>query len=254
MSQILLTNDFGSAPFDRGRRTVWLHHDKDCVGASRTVSLSRFMDDPRAAVSGADLLVVCGLVTRLCTPSNRVKLGQFLTEPWWGPPRISVDRCLFVGEPWRMWWHWGCVGRPFANYFTSYRLESDWKRYIDTDAKNPCTIERIVEYGRGVVSHRGGFRFRDVAIHVEPMSAERHQLYADVKERVFNEEKTIAAIIRRLSEYATSCYPSRHVPRDLFAAESHEIRLTDLGVDVYLASRIRESVALTNAIAGAFAC
>lgn len=254
MSQIQLMSDFSAASFDRGCRSVWLHHDKDQVAAERTVTLSRFMDDPRSSVAGADLLVVCGLVTRLCTPSNRVKLGQFLTEPWWGPPRVSVDRCLFIGDPWRMWWHWGCVGRPFANYFTSYRLESDWKRYIDTEMNNPCTIEKVVEYGRGVVEHRNGFRFRDVAIHVEPMSAEQHELYAAAKELAFVEEKTISAIIRRLSAFAETAYPQRSIPRDLFSAESHTIRLTDFGVDVYLSKRIRETVALTNAVAEEFAC
>jgi len=254
MSQILLTSSFDAAPFDRGPRTVWLHGNRDSIAAERTVALSQFLDKPRESVAGAELLVVCGLVSRLCTPSNRVRLGQFLTEPWWGPPRVSVDTHLFVGDPWRMWWHWGCAGKPFANYYTSYRLESDWKRYVETGAGNPCAIERIVEFGAGVVQHRGGFRFGRVDIRFEQLSSQAHEEYAAEKERAFAEEKTVAAILRRLAAFAGRLYPERVVPRDLFEFRNHEIRVTDLGVDTYLAGRIREAVALTNAVAERFAC
>ena len=153
-----------------------------------------------------------------------------------------------------MWWHWGCVGKPFANYFTSYRLESDWRRYVDIETNNPCTIERVVEYGRGIVSHCGGFKFRDVDVHVEPQAADRHHEYENEKERAFTEETTVSAIIRRLSAYASKCYPKRSLPKDLFASESHEIRATDLGVDTYLVNRILETVALTNHVAEEFSC
>lgn len=254
MSQILLTNDWDSVPLDRSSRSVWLHHDSDVVRASRCVSLSRFMDDPRGAVDGAELLVVCGLVSRLCTPSNRVKLGQFLTEPWWGPPRVSVDRCLFVGEPWRMWWHWGCVGKPFSKYHTSYRMESDWKLYVDTGDKNPCDISQVVEYGRGIVEFRDGFRFAKIGMHVEPMSDEAKEQYAEEKESAFAEEKTATAIIRRLDRFAQRLYPQRHVPRNLFADDTHHVRVTDFGVDSYLVTRMQEVVNLTNQIAENFAC
>lgn len=254
MSQIFLVSDYEDAPLDRTRRTVWLHHDRETVNASRSISLSKFLDDPRASVADSDLLVVCGLVTKICTPSNRVKLGQFLTEPWWGPPRVSVDTCLFVGDPWRMWWHWGCVGRPFANYFTSYRLESDWKRYVETDQNNPCTIERIAEYGNGIVEHRNGFSFSNVRFQIQQVSSDCHERYAETKELAFLEEKTVAGIIRRLTEFCQSVYPDRFIPRNLFSSQNHNIRITDLGVDAYIAKRIRDTVSLTNAIAEMFAC
>jgi hypothetical protein len=254
MSQIFLTNDCEKAPFDRGDRTVWLHHDKDEINANRTIKLSSFLDDPRSAVANSDLLVVCGLVTKLCRPSNRVKLGQFLTEPWWGPKRASVDSCLFIGEPWRMWWHWGCIERPFANYFTSYRLESDWNRHIELETDNPCSIERIIEFGNGHVQHCDGFRFGSINIHIEKFSDAKHSSYAEEKEKSFAEEKTIKAIIRRLSAFADASYPDRSIPKDLFASTDHEIRVTDFGVDMYLLKRIRETIELTNAIAEAFQC
>lgn len=251
---IYLTNDRDSLSLPKDSKTVWLHHKSEPTNAERMVDLPTFLGDPRAAVRGADLMIVCGLVTKLCNPANRVKLGQFLTEPWWGPPRVSVDRCLFVGEPWRMWWHWGCVQKPFAEYFTSYRLESDWRRYIDTEQGNPCALERVVEFGSGVVEWRGGFRFDRVVTHVEKMSSEAHERYRAEKAKAFDEEKTPAAIIRRLGEFAFLEYPLRSVPKDIFARSSLSIAVTDFAVDRYLVGRIMEMVSLTNGIAEAFAC
>lgn len=251
---VVLISDYAAAGFPTGPDAVWLHAPGDAVPGCRAVTLPDFLSDPKAAVQGADLLVVCGLVSRMCRPGNRVRLGQYLTEPWWGPPRVSVDSHLFVGEPWRMWWHFGCVGQPFADCHTSYRLESHYRRYIDTGRDDPCGLDAVVRYGAGVVRWAGGFRFDDVSIHVEPMSPAAHDRYRLEKERAFGGEKTAAGLIRRLVAVAAREYPSRVLPADPFKSPILSARVTDFPVDAYLVGRLREAVALTNGAAEAFAC
>lgn len=254
MSQIFWTEDYNSVDLPRDSTAVWLHHKSEKVAAERTVDLQGFLENPKKAVEGATLLVVCSLVSKLCTPSNRVKLGQFLTEPWFGPERVSVDRMLFKGKPWRAWWHFGCVGKPFAGCTTSFALEGRYSRWEERRGGNPCELETFVRDGKRVVQYRSGFCFDRFEVRVEPMPEDVRREYAEEKERAFAECPTICKIVARLEAFAQKVYPSRMVPDDIFKARDVEIVATDLPIDNFLIEDIREKVELTNRCAEEFAC
>lgn len=254
MSRILLTKEPNTLDLPRDGRTLWLHHPKERIEAERTLDLPTFMEKGWDAIAGVDLLVVVGLVSRLCTPSNRVRIGQFLTDPWDGPPRISVDDKLFITDPWRLWWHFGCVAAPWGECYTSYKLETQWNSSLVGMRENPCTPQEVERWGKGVISAINPFRFTEVDVHVEPMSKDVQEDYAEEKERAFNEETTHTAIIKRLASFADRVYPFRAVPsfRQLFDSESAVLRLTDLGVDRWLKQQLQLRIDLTNYVAEHF--
>jgi len=254
MNRLWLTDDPAKAGLPTGSDTVWLHAAGEAVQAERTVSLPEFLKGPREAVRGSKLLVVVGLVTNLCRPANRVKLGQYLTEPWWGPPRISVDTHLFVGDPWRFWWHFGCAGAAYADLHTSYRLESQWKHYVERGGENPCSPEMLLRFGRGVIGFRGGFKFDSFSVATEVVSGDVRDRYAVEKEKAFAEEKTANGIIKRLAKFVQAACPNRNFPADPTQQGNLAVTATDLPVDAFLLDRLRETVELTNAVAGEFAC
>jgi len=256
MGKIHLTDNHDQLNLPRGREAVWLHSAKDRrPRAERCVTLPEFLDAPWESVKGADLLVVVGLVSRFCTPGNRVRLGQYLTDPWKGPERVSVDDRLFIVDPWRMWWHFGCAGIDFGGCSVSYTLETRWNGFVVGMRENPCVASELDRYGLGVIEARGAFKFEPINIHVEPMPEEVRERYATEKEVAFNEEATPAAIIKRLAAFASSVYPPRSVPsfRDMFRARHLEVRATDLGVDRFLVGQIMLRAELTNYAAERFA-
>lgn len=255
MSRIFLTTTPDLLDLPRDRSAVWLHANRAPRPlAERTVTMGDFMRDPHGAVRGADVLIVVGLVSQITTPGNRVKTGQWLTDPWpSGPRRVSVDDKLFITDPWRLWWHFGCVGADYMGLATSYRAESMWRNSLVGKEPNPVTLENVLRYGHDVVRALNPFRF-DYSVRVELMPPDVHTAYLSEKERAFSEERTINAIIDRLSAFAQRVYPERQVPsfRAMFNSSRLSVVATDLGVDRWLVAQIEERVRLINGVAEAF--
>lgn len=254
--RICLTNDPSSAGFPLDKSAVWVHHKSDVAPGERSVEVDTFVKDPRPYYANADCVVLLNLVSKIIRPGSRLKYGQYLTDPWNGPPRVSVDTHLFIQQPWRAWFHFGAVDAPFGEpaekYHTSYRVETDWNFYLEGKIPNPCTIARIERYGAGVVVFRHGFRFLDTTIEVVAMDESVHADYADEKEEAFSECKTATSLLKRLSDYAQSVCPTRSIPKDLFSYARPSIIVTDLGIDKYLLGEINQQIALTNQIAETF--
>ena len=199
------------------------------------------------------VMVTVGL-SRILTPSNRVRLGQVLLRPRPTVRRISVDDVLFVSEPWRAWWHFFATRTAYRDFTDSFIAESKFRAAHENRTSDPFSLDEIVRWGRGHIQATGPFRFDPIFETVVPMPASVHEDYAVIKEDAFTQEKSVSAIIRRLSGFASSVLPERQVPTTsaIFRGRSVQITRTDLAVDVYLASVIRHAVDLTNGIAEAF--
>jgi hypothetical protein len=203
-------------------------------------------------VDTRDTLVIVGL-NRIITPANRVQVGGMVLRPrkW---RRISVDTTLFRSEPWRAWFHFGCVGAPYHGYSYSYLAETDWKAFHEGKrAADPFSFEAIEQAGSGALRSEYE-RYFDLTVETVNVGAEFHREYAAEKARAFDEEHTISAIIKRLETFAQKALPWRTVPTParLFAAGSHHIVRTDLKVDEFLVGRLQALADLTNKIAARF--
>lgn len=252
--RIFLASDQMRVGLPTDRSVVWVHHKSERPPVAWAVEVDEFVADPRPYYR-ADAVVLLNLVSKIVRPGSRMKYSA-LTDPWNGPPRMSVDSHLFVGEPWRMWWHFGAVGAPIGaaeeKYHTSYRIETDWKLFIEASRENPCTIERVRRYGAGVILCVDPFAFDHVKIDVVEQTARVHEEYLVEKERAFCECKTPVALLRRLSNWAQAACQHRSVPKDPFASRSLRVVLTDLGIDRYLRAGIESQVEFTNDIAASF--
>jgi hypothetical protein len=204
-------------------------------------------------LKGKDTLVVVGL-SKILTPANRTKIGPYLLRPIPGVKRISIDTTLFIVEPWRAWWHFGCVGAKYREFSYSYLAESRWKAAQEGHGGDPFSLEEIGKWGDGVIQSMDKNHFDDVSVHVIQMSKDIHEAYQALKAKCFDEEHTSAAIIKRLSDFADSACPFRVIPTmsQLFKRTSHRIVATDLGVDNWLTGQIMNMVTLTNGIASRF--
>lgn len=253
---IWLTRDVDAVPLDRGAGTLWVYADKWAPpAAERRMAATPFLRDPWESVADIDLLVVVGL-TDIVTPANRVRTGPFLTEPWRGPQRESVDRCLFVGEPWRAWWHWGCVGAEWDDVPHSFAMEGRWNQSMEGRRSNPCTLEEVLRVGRGIVrAHASAPRFGGLTVNVRKVNDDVRAGYAREKELAFQEETTWKGLVKRLGAFAQEACAERSVPSRtaLFKALGDlvcpSITVTDLPVDALIAGWYRETVALVDGVA-----
>jgi len=216
------------------------------------VELATLLERREEWLGAPGTMVVVGL-SRLMTPSNRVKLGQVLLRPRPHLHRISVDEVLFVSEPWRMWWHFYAVGAERWGFTDSFLAETRWKNAHELRTSDPFGVEAVLRAMDGVVAGDEPFRFPEIEVETIEAPSRVHADYAAVKEEAFANEKTVAGIIRRLAAFAQQAEPRRAVPTParLFrrGAAVPRIVATDLPVDRYLVAKHLEYVTLTNAIA-----
>jgi hypothetical protein len=218
------------------------------------VDIEDIVREPTRLVPGLTFVVV-GL-SRMMTPSNRVRLGGVLHDARRGVRRIVVDRQLFVGEPWRLWWHFRCVGADDGPWglTDSFLAETRWQRAREQRTTCPFALDAVVTAAKGVVRAEDAFRFGPVDVDERPVSDAVRAAYAREKERAFTNEKTLPAIIRRLAAVATEALPERAVPSagpSLWDHPPSRIVCTDLAVDRFLVGEVLDRMALTNAVANA---
>jgi hypothetical protein len=204
-------------------------------------------------LEGKSTLVVVGL-SRILTPANRTKVGPHLLRPIPGVKRVSIDSLLFIVEPWRAWWHFGCVGAKYREYTYSYLAESRWKSAQEGRDEDPFSLSEIGKWGDGVIRSLEPKHFGQVRVTTLDVGADAERDYQALKLKAFDEEHTASAIIKRLADFAQEVCPERKVPAvsQLFKRADHTIVSTSLGVDKWLVGQLLGLVELTDGIARRF--
>ena len=217
-----------------------------------TVPLEVVLADAERLLDGSKTMVVVGL-TRMMTPTNRVQLGRVFLRPRSGLTRICVDRTLFVGEPWRAWWMFRAVGEDgYFGLTDSFLAETRWNAAEEMGTEDPFSWEHLSRAMEGVVRVDDALRLCPLAWNTVETDDATKAEYAEEKERAFTNEKTLPAIVRRLTRVAQRAVPDRQVPElaSLYRSKSERKPIrTDLGVDAFLSARLDSRIRLTNAVA-----
>lgn len=207
----------------------------------------------RTDLDGVSTLVLVGL-SKIITPANRTPISPIVLDPHPGLQRITVDRALFVSEPWRAWFAFGAVGAEYDGYTYSYLAESHWRAAQDGKReRDPFSAEALARWGRGVVAAVDPWRI-DLRETVVPVPDDMRSAYQDAKAAAFDEEHTEHALLKRLGSWVQARMPERRMPApaDLWRTERVDVVRTDLAVDRYLTDRLLRLAALTNHVADTF--
>lgn len=257
--RIILAADTATVRLEVGRGALCVRHKTysapQTLGGCAHCTFDEFETDFRAMTSAMDTLVIVGM-NRIINPGNRThEVFEFLHNDSARFTKTSVDRTLWIGEPWRAWFHFGFVGAKYREYTYSYLAESHYKAHIEGVRENdPFNAETIAECGDGLIVSDHEKYFTDVRIETIAMSDAVHSEYQREKESAFNDEKTLKGIVNRLARIASDACPFRSIPTPtkLFDHREHRIVRTDLGVDKFLTDGLLRSVELTNATAARF--
>ena len=132
----------------------------------------------------ASEIVLVGL-NRMITPSNRCDfVHDYLTTLTPNIPKVSVDTAPFVGEPWRLYFHYLFTNMNKFGYSYSYPIEGEWKKWFLRET-NDCRISEnnirmFIHETYSDLSPVGSiFSFYDV-------SEDQEKWYEEVKEYVFH--------------------------------------------------------------------
>jgi hypothetical protein len=154
------------------------------------------------------LLVVVGL-NRIITPSNRCDfVNEFMQTMTPNVPKISIDTAPFIGEPWRLWFHYSVAncGRFNINY--SFAIETEWEHWFYRDVMD-CRLSKdnIRLFISDTVSNMEPLRTRFEFREPDP---DEDKWYAQAKETVFEKYDTPKLLINNLLKLA-----NRHFGLDI---------------------------------------
>lgn len=238
-------------------RTLCVYHRRyqppplpDCRYVEFEAYRSAYAQDTMLA--GLVNLVFVGL-NKMITPGNRIDpVFEVLYNLPGELAKYSVDTVPYVGEIWRIWFHFGAVGLPFGGYTYSYLLESHYNAFRDgLRPDNPLSVEAIRRHAADHVSIDYARYFADPVVEVLALPPCVHKEYELLKADLFGRHDRIAPIIRGLSEFARISCPSRDIPQEhrvFDAPDSIRIVRTDLKVDEYLTGRLLAKVSEVNRV------
>ncbi len=223
------------------------------------VALDEFLRAPSEHVREPGTMLVLGLSDML-TPANRVRVGQAILRPWPGIERVVVDRSLFVAEPWRAWWAFRAVKAPYLDYADSYIAETRCKAAEERQTDDPFSLAELIRWGQDVIAAPDPLRLGPWSEEIVPVSEDVRAEYDALKALAFDEETTLAGLLRRLTGFAEEAEPRRAIPKpaDLFPRSRPMLPLavrvvrTDLPVDAFLTGRLRRVYETTRGLADHF--
>ena len=84
-------------------------------------------------------LIIVGL-NKIIIPANRCEMvNDFIQTMTRNIPKISIDSSPFIGEPWRLWYHYDVTGCEKFNVPHGYAIETEWKKWFYRDT-NLCRL------------------------------------------------------------------------------------------------------------------
>lgn len=84
-------------------------------------------------------LILVGL-NRMINPSNRCEMvNDYLQVMTQNLRKIVIDSSPFIGEPWRVWFHYSVVFSSFMGINYSYPIEGEWQKWFYRDI-NDCRL------------------------------------------------------------------------------------------------------------------
>ena len=84
-----------------------------------------------------NMLIIVGL-NKIITPSNRTDMvNDFIQTMTRNIPKISIDNQPFIGEPWRLWYHYDVtnISDKFAVPH-GYAIETEWQKWFYREDNN----------------------------------------------------------------------------------------------------------------------
>jgi hypothetical protein len=80
-------------------------------------------------------LILVGL-NRIITPTNRCDMvNDFMQTMTNHVEKVSIDNHPFIGEPWRLWYHYDVTKKGKFKFPHGYATETEWKKWFYRDVQ-----------------------------------------------------------------------------------------------------------------------
>lgn len=143
-----------------------------------------------------DTLVLVGL-NRIINPQNRTDLIfehlQTLTSSM---VKYSIDTSPWIGEPWRLWFHYSVARGEWLGINYSYAVETDWQKWFYRD-RDSCPLSEAVEAG-DIPPTLGDIEHASIDWKFHQPDLVEQSFYEEVKSFAFEKASTPKTIINEM--------------------------------------------------------
>lgn len=241
----LLKTKFNS---DFGPDTLVTYHamyDKPEVSAGHIIEWEKY----KIGYAGLEpaRIVLIG-INRMITPSNRCDfIHAHLTVLTPQIPKIVIDTAPFIGEPWRLYYHYqvaNCFSKFGANY--SYPIEGEWLKWFCRDLDecqfSPHNLkERIVETYTDLPRLGTTFEL------YEP-SKEDMEWYEEAKQFEFDRYRAPKTLLINLTKAANKHFGLK-ISYDSYLS-NEPVRVPDIGIYRFMVEENRRRLDIYNLFTG----
>lgn len=249
MDKIYFTRDIGRLletqfPKDFWTGTVVVHHamyDKPEVDAAYVLEWQRYK--AIHAELKPERIVTIGL-NRMKTPSNRCDfIHAYMAVMTPQIPKISIDTAPFIGEPWRLYYHYQLVGsfdRFGANY--SYPIEGEWARWFLRDSEE-CQFRSEVLRDR-IVDTWTDLPRLDTRFELYPPDPEDVEWYEEAKSFELGRYRASKSFLTGLTKAANKHFRMK-IGYDSYLTGGL-LRVPDVGIYRFMVEENRRRQAIYN--------
>jgi len=190
----------------------------------------------------AKVIVLIGLI-RMITPSNRCDtVHEYLTTLTPNIRKISIDIEPFLGEPWRLMWHYLYTKNNHFNVPHSYALETEWQKWFYRDINDSRisgnNIKMFIQNTYSDLDQfNSEFGFYDCA---------SEEWYSEAKDHVFAKYNTPKQLINNLLKECNKKFDIKFSFESY--RESKKFELPDLKVYRFVTEEAKRRMSIYNSV------
>lgn len=191
-----------------------------------------------------NMLIVVGL-NRIITPSNRCEMvNEYMQTMTQNIPKISIDNHPFIGEPWRVWFHYSITNTGQFNLTYSYAIETEWQHWFYRDT-NDCRLagENI---GMFIDNTYSDLDQLSTKFNFYETNSKQEEWYREAKEHVFAKYNSPKMLINNLLKL-TNKHFQLDVSMDSFRSNKN-YKLPELGIYKFMVEENQRRLKIYNTV------
>jgi len=196
-----------------------------------------------------DMLIFLGL-NRIITSSNRCNMvNDFIQTMTRNIPKISIDTSPFIGEPWRVWYHYDVCNCNKFNIPHGYAIETEWKHWFYRD-RNDCRLsgDNIKLFINNTYSNLKQIDFK--YNFYEPNNNE-FKYYKNLKNEIFNKYNSKKLWINNLLKLSNKHFGLKLNMNSYIETNSMlDINIPNLGIYRFVIEENLRRMNIYNAVVG----
>lgn len=183
-------------------------------------------------------------VNRMISPSNRCDMvNDYLQTMTPNIIKYCIDTAPFIGEPWRLWFHYSVAFSSFMGVNYSYPIEGEWQKWFYREERDCrlsgdniklflrdtyCDLDRLTT----------AFEFYEVRDYDE-------EWYQEAKAHVFEKYSTPKLLVSNLLKLSNAHFQLK-IDYDSYL-KNVTFRLPDIGVYRFMAEENKRRLDIYNA-------